>query len=96
MKWFRTKEPGDLYKPTRRGFPTVPSMPTRRTAALCIAALLLTCRLPAQAVAPAVTWVGNSFSGASNRWVQNFFIHTRVQPDGTVTSGGDYLFRGRI
>jgi hypothetical protein len=33
-----------------------------------------------------VTWVGNSFSGASNRWVQNFFIHTQVQPDGTVNT----------
>jgi len=33
-----------------------------------------------------VTWVGNSFSGASNKWVQNFFIHTAVQPDGTVNT----------
>lgn len=33
-----------------------------------------------------VSWVGNSFSGASNRWVQNFFIHTAVQPDGTVNT----------
>ena len=22
-----------------------------------------------------VSWVGNSFSGSNNRWVQNFFIH---------------------
>ncbi len=33
-----------------------------------------------------VSWLGNSFSGASNRWVQNFFIHTTVQPDGTVNT----------
>jgi len=33
-----------------------------------------------------VSWLGNSFSGASNRWVQNFFIHTEVQPDGTVNT----------
>ena len=33
-----------------------------------------------------VSWLGNSFSGASNRWVQNFFIHTHVQPDGTVNT----------
>ena len=33
-----------------------------------------------------VSWLGNSFSGASNRWVQNFFIHTQVQPDGTVNT----------
>jgi len=33
-----------------------------------------------------VSWLGNSFSGASNEWIQNFFIHTRVQPDGTVNT----------
>ena len=33
-----------------------------------------------------VSWIGNSFSGASNRWIQNFFIHTKVQPDGTVNT----------
>ena len=33
-----------------------------------------------------VSWLGNSFSGASNRWIQNFFIHTKVQPDGTVNT----------
>jgi len=33
-----------------------------------------------------VSWLGNTFSGASNRWVQNFFIHTKVQPDGTVNT----------
>src|SRR6476619_5203731 len=33
-----------------------------------------------------VSWLGNTFSGASNKWVQNFFIHTQVQPDGTVNT----------
>ena len=33
-----------------------------------------------------VAWVGNSFPGSSNKWVQNFFIHTKVQPDGTVNT----------
>ena len=33
-----------------------------------------------------VSWLGNSFSGASNKWIQNFFIHTKVQPDGTVNT----------
>src|SRR5690349_17948754 len=33
-----------------------------------------------------VSWLGNTVSGASNRWVQNFFIHTHVQPDGTVNT----------
>jgi hypothetical protein len=32
------------------------------------------------------SWLGNSFSGASSRWVQNFFINTQVQPDGTVNT----------
>jgi hypothetical protein len=25
-----------------------------------------------------VSWLGNTFAGASNKWVQNFFIHTLV------------------
>src|SRR6476619_7632126 len=33
-----------------------------------------------------VSWLGNTFSGAGNRWVQNFFIHTHVQPDGTINT----------
>ena len=35
---------------------------------------------------PTVSWLGNSFSGADDKWVQNFFIHTKVQPDGTVNT----------
>lgn len=42
-----------------------------------------------------VTWVGNSFGGASNRWVQNFFIHTAVQPDGTVNTWSHWDEGGR-
>ena len=30
-----------------------------------------------------VSWLGNSFSGANNKWVQNFFIHMNTVPDGT-------------
>ncbi len=30
-----------------------------------------------------VSWLGNSFSGASNQWVQNFFLHMNTRPDGT-------------
>jgi len=33
-----------------------------------------------------VSWLGNSFSGANDKWVQNFFIHMGVQPDGTVNT----------
>lgn len=42
-----------------------------------------------------VTWVGNSFPGASNRWVQNFFIHTGVDPDGTVSTWSHWDEGGR-
>lgn len=42
-----------------------------------------------------VTWVGNSFSGASNKWVQNFFINTAVQPDGTVNTWSHWDEGGR-
>ena len=35
---------------------------------------------------PTVSWLGNSFSGADGKWVQNFFIHTKVQPDGTMNT----------
>ncbi len=43
----------------------------------------------------AVSWIGNSFSGASNRWVQNFFIHAKVQPDGTVNTWSHWDEGGR-
>jgi len=33
-----------------------------------------------------VSWIGNSFSGANGQWVQNFFIHANVKPDGTVVT----------
>jgi hypothetical protein len=52
-----------------------------------LAALICAACAPVFAAAPlnySVSWLGNSFSGASNRWVQNFFIHTQVQLDGTV------------
>ena len=45
-----------------------------------------TALVPAPPRSYTVSWVGNTFSGASNRWVQNFFIHTQVQPDGTVNT----------
>jgi len=42
--------------------------------------------LAAEPLRYSVSWVGNSFSGATNKWVQNFLIHTQVQPDGTVNT----------
>ncbi len=39
-----------------------------------------------QALDYSATWLGNSFSGANDKWVQNFFIHATVQPDGTVNT----------
>ena len=34
----------------------------------------------------AVSWVGNSFPGAGDRWVQNFFIHMNTRPDGSCVT----------
>jgi len=54
--------------------------------------------VPASAAPPLkyqVSWVGNSFSGAADQWVQNFFIHTRVQPDGTVNTWSHWDEGGR-
>lgn len=42
-----------------------------------------------------VSWLGNSFSGADDKWVQNFFIHTKVQPDGTVNTWSHWDEGGR-
>jgi hypothetical protein len=62
--------------------------------ALVLVLVLVLVHLPggAQGAAPGptldcqVSWLGNSFGGASNRWVQNFFIHTAVLPDGVVNT----------
>ena len=43
------------------------------------------CLGPAKAAAGPkndVSWVGNSFSGADDKWVQNFFIHMKTAADG--------------
>lgn len=43
-------------------------------------------RQRSEALAPlnySVSWLGNSFSGTSNKRVQNFFFHTKIQPDGS-------------
>ncbi|MFZ4506198.1 MAG: hypothetical protein ACOYON_00695 [Fimbriimonas sp.] len=42
-----------------------------------------------------VSWVGNSFSGANDKWVQNFFIHTLVHSDGTVNTWSHWDEGGR-
>ncbi|MCF7707720.1 MAG: hypothetical protein K9N52_02325 [Verrucomicrobia bacterium] len=34
----------------------------------------------------AVSWLGNSFSGANDKWAQNFFIHMNVRPDGSCVT----------
>jgi hypothetical protein len=52
---------------------------------LLFAAILLG-EEPAENLNYSVTWVGNSFPGANDKWVQKFFIHTKVQQDGTVNT----------
>ncbi len=54
---------------------------------LLVCAALWTVRLAAaEPLNYSVSWLGNSFSGGNGKWVQNFFIHTKVQPDGTVNT----------
>src|SRR5690349_15569473 len=56
--------------------PFVPSSPSPRARAA----------EPAGATEPldyGVSWVGNSFGGAGDKWVQNFFIHMNTAPDGS-------------
>ena len=53
---------------------------------LFLATLHRTTLVAAEPLHYTVSWVGNSFPGASNKWVQNFFIRTQVQPDGTVNT----------
>jgi len=33
-----------------------------------------------------VSWLGNSFPGADDEWVQNFFVHMNVRPDGSCVT----------
>jgi len=63
-----------------------PSLAGRTALPGFLAGLVLAAAPALCALDPTMTWVGNSFSGASNRWVQNFLIHTAVQPDGTVNT----------
>ena len=71
-----------------------PRLPLRWLSALGLATAAISAPA-ATPLNPTVTWVGNSFPGASNRWVQNFLIHTRVQPDGTVNTWSHWDEGGR-
>ncbi len=42
-----------------------------------------------------LTWVGNSLPGGNEKWVQNFFIHLAVEPDGTVNTWSHWDEGGR-
>jgi hypothetical protein len=42
-----------------------------------------------------VSWVGNSFSGAGGKWVQNFFIHMNTRPDGSCVTWSHWDEGGR-
>ncbi len=57
--------------------------------------LLLSHAAAASPLQYTVSWIGNTFSGASNKWVQDFFIHTKVQPDGTVNTWSHWDEGGR-
>ncbi len=58
----------------------------------CSTAVLLVCCEPPKPSPPSgryfVSWLGNSFSGAGNKWVQNHFIHMKAFGDyGGIASG---------
>jgi len=42
-----------------------------------------------------VSWVGNSFSGADEKRVQNFFIHMNTAPDGSSLVFIEEDYRGK-
>ena len=50
---------------------------------------------PSPAFQYRVSWLGNSFSGASNQWVQNFFLHMNTSPDGTCHTWSHWDEGGR-
>ncbi len=61
--------------------------PSKPSALVLVGQLLfVAAAVAAEPLDHSLTWVGNSFSGANDKWVQNFFIHTNVQPDGTVNT----------
>jgi hypothetical protein len=54
---------------------------------LCLSVLCLcittTCVFGVTGLNYSISWAGNSFSGANDKWVQNFFIHCVTEPNGT-------------
>ncbi len=103
-----TNEPLRETSPLRRTEPEFNSRPSHWKRALFLRAcralgicgpvffrLSLSAADPGPLLNYKVSWLGNSFSGASNKWVQNFFIHTKVQPDGTVNTWSHWDEGGR-
>jgi hypothetical protein len=41
------------------------------------------------------SWIGNSFGGADNKWVQNYVDEIEVSPDGTVYTASEWDESGR-
>ena len=58
-------------------------IPTSSIALSAFLTFLATTSLPAKDLQYSVSWLGNSFSGAGNKWVQNFFIDMVTAPDGS-------------
>lgn len=55
-------------------------------------------RLPsasAQELMHETSWIGNSFGGADNKWVQNYVDEIEVSPDGTVYTASEWDEAGR-
>ena len=56
---------------------------TKRLVLPVIVWLVAAGSLPAAELRYSVSWLGNSFSGANDKWVQSFFIDMVTAPDGS-------------
>ncbi len=65
------------------------------TAVLCCSLLGTGFSASSEPLKYTVSWLGNSYSGANNRWVQNFFIHMNTAPDGTCYTWSHWDEGGR-
>ncbi|HEX8237149.1 MAG TPA: hypothetical protein VF600_14420 [Abditibacteriaceae bacterium] len=67
-----------------------------RVVAVAVGALWLLC-VPASAqdLPHETSWIGNSFGGADNKWVQNYVDEIEVSPDGTLYAASEWDEAGR-
>ena len=70
---------------TNRKLISTPSRQIHREHGVFVSLLALVCVFPCAAAEKldySVSWLGNTFPGGNDKWVQNFFIHMNTAPDG--------------